>query len=386
MALREQLPAVAVTGYFNAGSNGPIPKVANDAMLSAWSDEYTLGRASLGFYATGATKLTSLRATIASIFNASLSEIAITHSTGEGMNASFNGVMWRPGDEILTTNLEHPALFLAASSVAQRYGLVVNTVDIGMGGGDVMGALAAAITPRTRVIAISHVQWSSGAVMPVREISDFARKNGILTIIDAAQGGGQLDIDFHELGCDVYSMAGQKWLCGPNASGIMLVRQGSLGHFRPTYVRGGSWDEVGFFTPASGAARFENGEMFGPAVLAFDQGLQWLRDEVGFAWLAERNATLGTRTLKALSKVPGVTVNTPAHAMAGMVCFNIDGMHPKAVSEALAERGYTIRYVEAKPCPTSARISTSWWTTEEEVDGLVRAIGEVAKAAKDAPK
>lgn len=384
MALRENLPAVSVTGYFNSGSNGPIPKASYEILKSSWDSEYTDGRASLSFYGLGAQKLTSLRATIASIFNADVSEVAITHSTGEGMNAAMQGVMWQPGDEIVTTNLEHPALFFASASVVQRYGLVQNVVDIGYGGGDVLAQLKAAFTPRTRVLMISHLQWSSGAVMPIKEIAAYCRSQGILTVVDAAQGGGQLDIDFHDLDVDVYSMAGQKWLLGPNASGIMLVRKASLGYFRPSYVRGGSWDEYGFFAPPAGASRFENGEMFGPAIEAFDEGLQWLRDDVGFAWLAARNATLGKRVHKALSKTKNVTVTTPTGNMAGMVCFNVGGMHPRDVSTALAERGYTIRYVEARPCPTSARISASWWTTEEEVDGLCDAIAAVAADAAKA--
>ena len=384
MALREQLPAVSVTGYFNAGSNGPIPNASYEILRSSWESEYTNGRASLAFYGVGAQKLTSLRATISSIFNADVSEVAITHSTGEGMNAAMQGILWQPGDEIVTTNLEHPALFFAAASVVQRYGLVLNTIDIGFGGGNVLAKLKTAITPRTRVVMISHLQWSSGAVMPLKEIAAYCRSQGILTVIDAAQGGGQLDIDFHDLDVDVYSMAGQKWLLGPNASGIMLVRKESLGYFRPSYVRGGSWDEYGYYTPAAGASRFENGEMFGPAVEAFDLGLQWLRDDVGFSWLAARHEVLGKRVHKALSKTKHVTVTTPTGNMAGMVCFNVDGMHPRDVSTALAERGYTIRYVEARPCPTSARISASWWTTEDEVDGLCAAIAAVAADAAKA--
>jgi L-cysteine/cystine lyase len=379
--LREQLPAVAVTGYFNAGSNGPIPQVSYEILKSSWENEFTAGRASLSFYGTGAQKLASLRSTIASIFNADISEVAITHSTGEGMNAAMQGILWKPGDEIVTTNLEHPALFFAAASVVQRFGLVMNTVDIGYGEGDVLARLKTAITPRTRLVMISHLQWSSGAVMPIKEIAAYCRSKGILTVIDAAQGGGQLNVDFHDLDVDVYSMAGQKWLLGPNASGIMLVRKESLGHFRPSYVRGGSWDEFGYFTPAAGATRFENGEMFGPAIEAFDKGLQWLRDDVGFAWLAARNVALGKRVHKSLSRTKHVTVTTPTANMAGMICFNVAGMHPRDVSTALAERGYTIRYVEARPCPTSARISASWWTTEDEVDGLCAAIAEVAAEA-----
>jgi selenocysteine lyase/cysteine desulfurase len=120
------------------------------------------------------------------------------------------------------------------------------------------------------------------------------------------------------------------------------------------------------------------GETYGPAIACFDRGLQWLRDEVGFDWLAERNTALGKRCFDGLKKLPSVTVSTPSHAMAGMVCFNIDGMHPKEVSEVLAARGFTIRYVDVRPGPTTARVSAAWWCTEDEVDDLVAEIGKLA--------
>jgi L-cysteine/cystine lyase len=218
--------------------------------------------------------------------------------------------------------------------------------------------------------------------MPLAEIGRFARERGILTVIDAAQGGGQVQVDFATLNVDAYCIAGQKWLCGPNSSGILLVREDRLGDIRPTYLRGGVFDPHGYVVPAPGAARFEMGETYGPAIASFDRGLQWLRDEVEFEWLADRNRALGRQCFDGLTQLKGVTVSTPASAMAGMVCFNVDGIHPKSVSELLAERGFTIRYVDMRPGPTTARVSAAWWCSEDEVDELVVEIGRIASDRK----
>lgn len=380
--LREQFPALQSTRYFNAGSNGPIPQVAHDTLIDQACNELAVGRADLSFYGRSRAEADGLRQTIAGIFNAKVAEVAVMRSTGEGMNAAINGIAWRPGDEVITTQLEHPGLFAPLGSVSHRHNVIIRTIDIGNGGGDVLQQITNATTPRTRLIAISHVQWSSGAVMPLPEIGAFARDRGILTLIDAAQGGGQLLVDFPSLNVDAYCIAGQKWLCGPNSTGIMLLREDRLGDFRPTYLRNATFDTHGYVVPPPGAARFEMGENYGPAITSFDRGLQWLRDEVGFEWLAERNAALGTRCLGGLKKLKGVTISTPENAMTGMVCFNIDGIHPKEVSEILAGRGFTIRYVDVRPGPTTARVSAAWWCTEDEVDELVVEIGKIASDRK----
>lgn len=383
-ALRSQLPAVHASCYFNAGSNGPIPLPAHEALVQQATEDLGLGRCDLAFYGKRRDDSVHLRETIAGIFNADVSEVALMRSTTEGMNAALNGVMWRQGDEIVTTQLEHVCLYAAIGSVSHRFGVTVRTVDIGDGGGDVLGALAAAVTPRTRVIAISHVQWTTGAVMPLVQIANFARERGILTVIDGAQGAGQVTVDFHALGVDAYCQAGQKWLCGPNSSGFMLLRTDRLGDFRTSYLRYGGFDTAGYVLPPAGAARFEMGETYGPAIAAFDRGLVWLRDDVGVDWLVARNAALGKRCITALKKVDGVSVITPEGKMAGMVCFNVDGLHPKDLSEQLAERGHTIRFVDQRPAQATARISTAWWTTEEEIDDLVAQIAEIARVQRNA--
>jgi len=132
--------------------------------------------------------------------------------------------------------------------------------------------------------------------MPVKHIAEMARSRGIITMIDAAQSAGQFPVDLAALGVDAYAMAGQKWLCGPGGSGALFVRKDRLGDIRPTYVRYGAFDPHGFVVPPEGSPRFEMGEMYNPAIRAFNVGLTWIRDEVTFAWAQTRIANLGQKT------------------------------------------------------------------------------------------
>lgn len=381
-AIRAQLPATSTTGYFNAGTNGPIPMVAHRAMTAAAQAELDRGRITPGMYEGLFADLKDTRATVASLLNAQPSEIALMRSTTEGMNVALMGMEWRRGDEVITTQLEHICLFSVLGLLSHRHGVTIRTVDIGNGGGDVTTALRGAITSRTRAIAISHVQWSSGAIMPLREIADMARERGIITMIDGAQSAGQIAVDVEHLGVDAYAIAGQKWLCGPGGSGALFVRKDRMGDIRPTYIRYGAFDPHGFIVPPEGAARYEMGEMYNPAIRAFNAGLTWIRDDVTVDWSVSRVAALGRRLADGFDELEGVTVTSPRDRMAGLVCFNVDGMAPKAVSDAVYERGFTIRSVDQRPGPAAVRASTGWWCSEEEVDGLIQAIDEIAKASR----
>lgn len=382
-ALRAELPAVSCAAYFNAGSNGPMPRVAIDALVAAARAECDVGRIVPGAYEANRERNRRVAALIGSIFNADADEIALTHSTSEGLSTALNGLAWRPGDEVVTTNLEHPGLTVPLCLLAHRCGVVIRYADIGHGGGDVVGALVAKITARTRVVALSRLMWSSGAVVPLAEVTAEAHRRGAMVVVDGAQSGGQIPIDLHGLGIDAYAMSGQKWLCGPEATGALYVRRDRLADIAPTYLRYAQTDLSGYLLPVPGAMRYEIGEFYGPAVLAQEAALLWLRDEVGLDWAYERNAMLGRRCWDGLSEVPGVTVTTPRERMAGLVCFAIDGLPPQDLAAKLYEHGMIIRYVAYPPGPTVARVANGWWNTEEEVDALVAAVGEIA-ASRDA--
>jgi L-cysteine/cystine lyase len=376
--VRAHLPAVHRTGYFNAGTNGPLPDLAIAALTEAATTELAHGRIGPEVYERLKNDWQQLRERIASILGADVSEIALTRSTTEGVNIALFGMDWRRGDEIITTTLERPGILTPLALLAHRFGANIRYADIGSGGGDVAGAILDQITSRTRAIAISHVMWSTGAVIPLNDIAAVARRHGLVVVVDAAQAAGQVPPRLHESGIDAYAASGQKWLCGPGGTGTLYIRSDRLTHFKPTYIRAAQSEPSGFLLPAPDATRYEIGEFYTPALLAQHATLTWLEDEVGLDWMYERIASLGRRCWDALAQIDGISVVTPRDRMAGIVSFSVTGMHPRDLTEAVEAKGFTIRYVEYAPGPTVARVSNSWWNTEEEVDGLVAAIGQVA--------
>src|SRR5918995_887031 len=195
-ALRAQLPAVQTTGYFNTGSNGPIPIVAYEAADVTARRELQQGRIVPGAYVQNRERNRRFAAMAAEIFGADGDEIALTHSATEGLGTALMGMTWNPGDEIITTFEEHPGLLLPLALLARRFGVVTRYADIGDGASRVVEALASQITSRTRVIALSHVLWSTGAVLPLREISELARHE-VMVVVDGAQSAGQVPVDLH---------------------------------------------------------------------------------------------------------------------------------------------------------------------------------------------
>jgi L-cysteine/cystine lyase len=231
------------------------------------------------------------------------------------------------------------------------------------------------------MIALSHVMWSTGAVVPLKEIADLARERRVFLLVDGAQSAGQIPIDLHDLGVDAYAMPGQKWLCGPEATGFLYVRRDRFADVAPTFLRYASFDLSGFLLPNPTAARYEIGEFFGPAIAAQGAALGWLGDEVGLDWAYARIADLGRRCHAGLSGVPNLSVVTPADRMAGLVNVATPQMRPQELTAKLFEQGMTIRYVDTRPCPATARVATGWWNTEEEIDHLVAAVGEILDEA-----
>lgn len=379
--LREQLPAVRATGYFNAGSNGPMPAIAVDALHAAFEREVAEGRIVPGTYERNRARNRERAALAAELFGADADEIALSHSSGEGISTVLMGLRWAAGDEVVTTTLEHPSLLNPLFLLAHRFGVVPRIVEIGDGGGDVVGALAEAIGRRTRLLALSHLMWASGAVVPLRQIAEVARERGVFLLVDGAQSAGQIPIDLHGLGVDAYATSGQKWLCGPEGTGFLYLRRDRFADVAPTYLRYATFDPSGYVLPHPSAQRYEIGEFFAPALAAQEAALRWLRDEVGLAWAYGRIADLGRRAHAGLSAVPGLSVLTPAHRMAGLVNFATPLLRPQEIAQRLHDRGFTIRYVDARPCPISARASVGWWNTEAEVDGLVAAVAEVVADA-----
>jgi selenocysteine lyase/cysteine desulfurase len=208
-ALREQFPVLREIAYLNAGTDGPLPTAAVDASAAELRREAEQGRGQSHFERR--TELTaSLRAAYASILSCPAGDIALNTCTSEGIAQVIDGLRLGPGEEILTSDEEHPGLLGALGAARELYGVSIRMAPL--------AELADAVRPGTRLVACSHVGWMSGSLAPAA-----LAQLEVPVLLDGAQGIGAVPTDLRALGCAAYAGAGQKWLCGPDGTGMLYT-------------------------------------------------------------------------------------------------------------------------------------------------------------------
>src|SRR2546428_4910043 len=285
--------------YINTGTFGHLPDCAKKAKQERILDDWRNGRLGAAAFEAIGTIYSNARSSMARLVNADVEEIALTDNTGEGLNIISFGINWHEGDEVITTNHEHISLLAPLYQLRDRYGIVIRFADIGPSAEfPVLKAIADLVTPRTRLISLSHVTWTTGAVLNVSEVAYMGREWGIPVLIDGAQSAGAIPVDVKALGVDFYAIPMQKWLCGPDGTGALYVRREALNYVSPTYV--GPWSikhEEGLeWELLESAQRFEAGGRQTAAIAGQAAVLNWLEETVGYKWLFERIASLSRYT------------------------------------------------------------------------------------------
>ncbi len=368
--VRQSLPVVQKLVYMNTGSVGPLSQFSIQAVQETQQAELEYGR--IGGKAMQHRKkvVAAVRKSVAGLINADPEEIALTRSTTEGINLVITGFKWQPGDEVITTDVEHAAILLPLFVLRQRQGVVIRTAPVG---GNCIADIKAQINPRTRLIAVSHVSYSTGERLPVGEIAEAASRHGIPVLVDGAQSAGAIPVDVQLLGVDYYSLPGQKWLCGPQGVGALYIRKERLDSLAPALISLSAvadFDPRGDFRWHANAHRFESGLANLPTLAGQEASIDWLTNDVGLGWVFDRTRELGERIRRELAAVPGVTVVAPAQ-VAGLTTFRLAGADPQQLVEYLAAQGIIIRAIKEL---NSVRASVGFFNTEDEVDSLVRAV------------
>jgi len=380
--IRRELPATTSHMYLNTGTFGPLPTCAVQAMQQRLQRDLQEGRLGMASFEEMSSIYEAARQGVARLLNAYEDEIALTDNTGEGLNIICYGLDWRPGDEIITTNHEHFSLLAPLYQIRARYGAVIRIADIGPNAErPVLKAVADLVTPRTRLIALSHVAWTTGARLNISEVGYMGREHGIPVLIDGAQSAGAIPIDIHALNVDFYAIPGQKWLCGPDGTGALYARRESLNYVTSTYV--GYWSAEDAHATEwklqENARRFEVGGRQTAAIAAQAQALRWLEETVGHQWLYARIAELNTYAARALQAVPGLRLLTPHPGESGLLTFTLERGTPEEIVTYLREQ-HNI-YTRTIPDMNSIRVSTGFYNTEEEIDTLARALSEYQPAS-----
>lgn len=375
--MRARLPALEAETYLNTGGAGPLPDLAADAMRAMVDMQAGRGRMSEAAVSAGRERQDALRAAVGRAMGRPAGEVAIAQSSTHAMNVVIWGAGLRRGDNVVTTNMEHPGLAVPLATAAGRVGAKVRIVDVGDGSGPLEEVVGKAVTARTRLVALSHVSWMTGAVLDVAGAARAAASVGALTLVDGAQGIGAVPVALMEWGIDAYAMPAQKWLLGPEGLGALWLRGDLLDRIAVTtagYETGEDHGWDGSLVMHPDARRYEASTFPEILLAGWTASLEWL-DSLGWERVQEGTRTAAAACREALAGVPGVRLDPPVGADSGLVAFSVPGRAPDEVAAALAARGVIVRPL---PDPGGLRASCGFFTNAGDIERLTEVLAELA--------
>jgi selenocysteine lyase/cysteine desulfurase len=287
--------------YLNTGTLGPCRRDTIEASKKAWEELESLPVKFYGKF--GAEALAEkTRTTAARFLGCDVSEMVITNSTTNGMNAIAQGLRLKAGDRILTTDQEHGGGILCWKYLAKYHGVTVDEITIPPGennAASILNRINDSITHQTKLISISHIFSSTGLRVPVAEISALARAKGILCIVDGAQAAGGIKVNVKELGCHAYATSGHKWLMGPKGTGLLYLSKEVRDIIRPMQF------EESYNTYNDG-----NGVVNLACILGLGKAIEYL-ESAGITKVEEHNLSLRNKLYDRLSGMNKVTIVSP---------------------------------------------------------------------------
>lgn len=315
---------------------------------------------------------------------ASTEEIIFTRGTTTAINlvaASYGRANVRPGDEIVITYMEHHSNIIPWQQVAKQTGATLKYIPLQPDGTIRLEDVEQTVTPNTKIVAVMHVSNVLGTINPVKEIAQIAHKHGAVMVVDGAQSTPHMKVDVQELDCDFYAFSGHK-MCGPTGIGVLYGKKRLLEQMEPVEFGGEMIDFVGLYesTWKELPWKFEGGTPIIAGAIGLGAAIDFL-EQVGLDHIAEHEHRLAQYALEQLATIDGLTIYGPK-ARAGLVTFNIDGVHPHDVATVLDAEGIAVRAGHhcAQPLmkwlnvTATARASFYLYNTEEEIDALVSAL------------
>jgi cysteine desulfurase/selenocysteine lyase len=370
--------------FNNAGASLP-PDVVLDTVIAYLKEEATYGG-----YETEAKYQSQLQHTydlIAQLINAGRDEVAIVESASVGWGLVFNGIDFKAGDEIITSEMEYVTNLMGFLNAKKNYGVVFKVVPNDERGNFSLRALEEMISAQTKLIAITHIPSTAGGMMPIVEIGKIACKHNILYLVDACQSAGQIPIDVKEIGCDMLSVTGRKYLRAPRGTGFLFVRKEVQDKLKLILMDSfaAEWVSETDFKIRNDARRFELYEKNRALTLGLGKAIEYALN-IGVDRIWQRVQYLAELMRNQLSAIDGVTVHDFGAEKCGIVTFSVEGIESIALKTTLAAQGInvsigkaisTLIYMNKNHLVSIIRASVHYYNTEEEIAKLCEVLREL---------
>ena len=386
LALRAQTPGCAnVTHFNNAGASLPTRKVTG-AVIDHLHLESDIG----GYEAAAkaADTLENVYHATAKLLNGKPSEIAFIENATRAWDMAFYAFDWRKGDRILTSVAEYGSNYIAYLQVAKKFGVTINVVPNDNSGALDPNALAAMIDDNVRLISVTHVPTNGGLVNPAAAIGRVAKAHNIPYLLDACQSVGQMPLDVQEIGCDMLTATGRKYLRGPRGTGFLWIRDSLIETLEPPFldVLSAKWVAEDRYEIRTDARRFENWEChFAGKIglgVAIDEALA-----LGLTPIYDRIQFLSSSLRDKLTAIPSITVRDIGQDQCGIVTFTMENIAPDAIKAAMAadrinvsvsRQSSTYLDMTARGLDRVVRASVHYYNTEAEIDRLCNQLTDLA--------
>ena len=368
--------------HFNNAGAALIPDPVRDAMI-----DYLQHESRHGGYETAAVfqdQLAHVYPAIARLIGAAPEEIAVVENATVAWQMAFHSLRFAPGDEILTTEVAYLSNYLNFLQAQQRYGIRIVVAPSDEWGQVSVAEMAARISPRTRLIALTHVPTNGGLINPAAAVGKLAQAHDIPYLLDACQSAGQLHLDVEAIGCDFLSATGRKYLRAPRGTGFLYVRTAMLGKIEPPFI---DMHAATLLAPdryawQPGARRFENWESNQAAKLGLARAVDYALT-IGTERIEQRIKALAQSLRSKLTAIPGVAVHDLGKETCGIVSITKAGKAAPALREALLAHHINTSIIQPEGALLDTRrrglgqmlrASVHYYNTETELDLLCERI------------
>ena len=378
--------------YLDSANSSQKPKIVIDRINEFYTKQFSNVGRSVHYLAVAATNLyEGTRSSVQKYINAKdKNEIVFTKGATEALNLVANTLgqnFLQEGDEVLITELEHHSNYVPWHFLRKSKNIKINFAEINEEGEITLEEIEKKLTPKTKVISITHLSNVTGAILPIKEITELARSKNIVVVVDGCQGAPHLKLDMQDLDCDFYAISCHK-MYGPTGLGVLYGKKKLLEELPPYQGGGGMIKEVKKDMISYGDLpnKYEAGTMATAQVIAFDQSIKFL-ESVGIDNVMKHEAELVEYGQELLQKNNSVKLIGSPKDKGGVLSFTIEGIHPHDIATILDEDGVAIRaghhccqiLHDKLNIPASARASVGIYNTKDDLDKLNDSINNCKK-------